>query len=118
MTKAELMARLEEIADAEFGGHFTVMKFTTNWRVSFGIPRMNYNDVPVNERLEMCVGKTFEEAAMAAIETRREAMCVTWVKANRREKEMCAEIDARSEEEIAADEAELLRFYEQQQPPS
>jgi hypothetical protein len=55
---------------------------------------------------------------MAAIETRREAMCVTWVKANRREKEMSAEIDARSEEEIAADEAELLRFYEQQQPPS
>jgi len=33
-----VMESLQAIADRYFDGHFTVMKFTTNWRVGFGTP--------------------------------------------------------------------------------
>jgi hypothetical protein len=36
MSEAELLNRLEAVANGSFNGHFTVMKFTTNWRVGFG----------------------------------------------------------------------------------
>jgi hypothetical protein len=34
----ELMDRLQTIADQKFGGHLTILKFTTNWRICFGSP--------------------------------------------------------------------------------
>lgn len=37
----ELLKRIEKIADEHHDGHFTIMKFTTNWRVCFGTP---FND--------------------------------------------------------------------------
>jgi hypothetical protein len=46
---------------AEFDGHLTIMKFTTNWRVGFGTPSDHA------EIADMCVGKTFEEAAELAL---------------------------------------------------
>lgn len=58
---AELFGLIEFIANERHGGHFTIMKFTTNWRISFGTP---------NEREdieEMPVGDTFLSAAKAAI---------------------------------------------------
>jgi hypothetical protein len=60
-TDSELFTELQQIADRKFGGHFTVMKFTTNWRVSFGTP-MERSDIA-----SMSVGKTFAEAADQAI---------------------------------------------------
>jgi hypothetical protein len=46
-------------------GHFTVMKFTTNWRVMFGTPgdRFDIEDA--------YVGRTFTEAASRAIAASR-----------------------------------------------
>jgi hypothetical protein len=63
MTKddAELMARLVAFAKARADGHLTVMRFTTNWRVAF---------TTIEDRFEidaMPVGKTFAEAAHAAL---------------------------------------------------
>ena len=49
------------IADNNFGGHFTVMKFTTNWRVGFGTPASRC-DID-----QMWEGKTFASAAQAAL---------------------------------------------------
>jgi hypothetical protein len=55
------MAKLEAIANEKFDGHLTIMKFATNWRVGFYIPTgRGYIDW-------MPVGKTFEEAALAAL---------------------------------------------------
>jgi hypothetical protein len=93
MTKAELMQRLETIANAEFGGHFTVMKFTTNWRVCFGTVMTAYSYEPGDQDKEMCEGRTFEEAAMMAIETRRNADCITWTDTEAIEREMDAELE-------------------------
>jgi hypothetical protein len=61
----KLLEQLTQIATDIADGHFTVMKFTTNWRVMFGTPM---------GRCDICdafEGKTFEEAAMKAIEARR-----------------------------------------------
>lgn len=58
----ELMERLKETAIHVSGGHFTVMRFSTNWRVGFGTPA---------DRCDICAlfeGKTFEEAASKALE--------------------------------------------------
>lgn len=55
---------LQKIADNLYDGHFTIMKFTTNWRVSFG-------HTPNDRDLihQMPVGKTFDEAVDNAILT-------------------------------------------------
>jgi hypothetical protein len=53
--------RLAEIAAKHHDGHFTVMKFTTNWRVGFGTLTAAF------EINRMAVAKTFEEAAARAI---------------------------------------------------
>jgi hypothetical protein len=37
-TDAQLWNALEGVARAKHGGHLTVMRFTTNWRISFGTP--------------------------------------------------------------------------------
>lgn len=57
-----LMTVLEQIADKNHDGHFTVMKFTTNWRVCFGTPEDR-----ADRMSDMEVGATFEEAALKAI---------------------------------------------------
>jgi hypothetical protein len=114
MTKAELMQVLEEIANAEFDGHFAVMKFTTNWRVSFGTPMKAYSEELDDKHHEMCEGRTFEEAAVAAIRERRDAICINWfdlAKAKREWAEEEAKIAAMSEEEIIAEEIQLVDHY-------
>jgi hypothetical protein len=58
---AELMWRLERVARERHDGHFTVMRFTTNWRVMFGTP----ND---RDDIESALaGATFASAALAAL---------------------------------------------------
>src|ERR1700733_2628905 len=57
-----LLTALLEKADKSFDGHLTVMKFTTNWRVSFTTPSdRDYID-------DMSIGKTFPEAAQRALD--------------------------------------------------
>jgi hypothetical protein len=64
-TDFELMAELLRIADAKHDGHLSILKFTTNWRVSFITP----ND---DEEIKaMAVGKTFAEAARLALDQYR-----------------------------------------------
>ncbi|NCB67117.1 MAG: hypothetical protein EOM48_13260, partial [Bacilli bacterium] len=36
MDTQEKLNKVIEIADKEFDGHFTLMKFTSNWRLTFG----------------------------------------------------------------------------------
>jgi hypothetical protein len=72
---AALLKLLVEEADAHYCGHLTIVKFTTNWRIGFADPpaegfvqdeageyRSVYADWPV--------GKTFGEAARAALKRR------------------------------------------------
>lgn len=51
----------EKFAAKHSDGHFTIMKFTTNWRVSFSTP----NDR--EEIAEMAVAPTLEEAVRIAV---------------------------------------------------
>ena len=55
------MRRLEVVANARFDGHPTVMKFTTNWRVSFGTPSDR------DSIAAMAAGSTFGNAAKNAL---------------------------------------------------
>jgi hypothetical protein len=57
-----LAAKLEEVAREFFGGNFTVMRFGSNWRVGFGTPT-DYDDIQ-----GFCAGKTFAQAAQAALQ--------------------------------------------------
>lgn len=57
----DLVTELKIVADKHFGGHVTIMKFTTNWRVGFGTP-MYRCDID-----QMWEGSTFTEAAEAAL---------------------------------------------------
>ena len=57
---SELLAELSTVADRG-GGHFTIMKFTTNWRVGFGTPSSRC-DID-----QMWEGATFAEAAHSAL---------------------------------------------------
>jgi hypothetical protein len=52
---------LVEVANKHFDGHLTIMKFTTNWRVSFGTPESR-DDIGAMPR-----GGTFDEAAKLAL---------------------------------------------------
>jgi hypothetical protein len=60
--ESEIFRRLVEHANEQTDGHLTIMKFTTNWRVGFGTPLHRY------EIQLMAEGKTFSEAAKAALE--------------------------------------------------
>lgn len=62
-----LMNRLQEVANERFDGHLSILKFTTNWRVSFGTPSWGHEDIQ-----KMAVGKTFGEAALKTLEEFRE----------------------------------------------
>jgi hypothetical protein len=61
VTAEKTLTDLARIADKNFGGHFAVMKFTTNWRVGFGTPGSRC-DID-----QMWEGKTFAAAASAAL---------------------------------------------------
>jgi hypothetical protein len=58
---ADLMARLANVAAQISDGQFTVMKFTTNWRVGFYTPDGR------GYTLGMAEGQTFAEAAVEAL---------------------------------------------------
>lgn len=59
----ELAAR--DRAGRRFGGHLTILKFTTNWRVGYGTPN---DDGHVRDSIElMPEGKTLREALNAFI---------------------------------------------------
>ena len=57
----QLMRDLERVAREHFDGHLTIMRFTGNWRIGFGTPEDRF-DIG-----EMPVGRSFEEAACAAL---------------------------------------------------
>jgi hypothetical protein len=58
----ELLKKIEEVADRDHDGHFTIMKFTTNWRACFGTP---YND-PITD-LSMTKDDPCYEATVPAM---------------------------------------------------
>jgi hypothetical protein len=60
-----IMAQLVKIANEEFDGHLTILKFTTNWRIGFETPNSR-QDIGA-----LAGGPTFVEAAQAAIARRR-----------------------------------------------
>ena len=56
---------IETIANEWFDGHFTLLRFTTNWRLVFGTPTVSdLEQVPV---ALLPVGETLEEALVAAL---------------------------------------------------
>jgi hypothetical protein len=57
----DLLNELTAVADKDFDGHLTIMKFTDNWRVGFGTPH-DRRDIDA-----MAAGKSFEEAARTAL---------------------------------------------------
>ncbi len=65
LLRMPLLDRLIRTAES-FDGHLTIMKFTTNWRVGFGTPRYDCGDP--DDISHMPMGKTFEEAARAALD--------------------------------------------------
>jgi hypothetical protein len=69
-----LLNRLTETAK-DFGERFTVMKFTTNWRVGFGTPWTSYSEE--KDAIEMVAGKTFAEAACLALANPQHVDCIT-----------------------------------------
>jgi hypothetical protein len=64
----EILSIITAIADEQFDGHFTIMKFTTNWRVSFGPQPTEYMDIQEN----MGCGATLGIATQEAIRLGRE----------------------------------------------
>lgn len=52
------------LAESCFDGHFTVMKFTSNWRVSFGPQPNDLDDIKA-----MPFGQTLVEAFEKAVES-------------------------------------------------
>src|SRR5262249_29178727 len=63
---SDIFERLVERAKREFDGHLTVCRFTTNWRVGFFTPESR-EDID-----RLTAGKTFEEAAAAALALSKE----------------------------------------------
>ena len=66
MSDIELLTGFESVASSCFDGHITIMRFTTNWRVGFGTPASRC-DID-----RMWSGKTFQEAALAALHALRD----------------------------------------------
>lgn len=57
----DLLNECERIAKEKYDGHFTLMRFTTNWKFCFGQP-FNYDEIQM-----MATGKTMEEAIQKGI---------------------------------------------------
>ncbi len=66
MKAAAYLAELASVANKRFDGHFTIMKFTTNWRVGFGTP-MDRHDIE-----EMQEGRTLAEAVERALAAQKD----------------------------------------------
>lgn len=64
LNKEFLLEHVQEIANSDFDGHFTLMKFTTNWKACFGTPEERHLID------QMATGKTMEEALLEALRTR------------------------------------------------
>jgi hypothetical protein len=62
MTDAEIFESLVTTAREISGGHLTILRFTTNWRVGFGTYSDGAKDIDY-----MPSGRTFAEAAMKAL---------------------------------------------------
>ena len=62
MNDAELLEIMQRVAVKHFGGHFTIMRFTTTWRVSFGPQPDGRDDISA-----MAVGRTLFEALTSAL---------------------------------------------------
>jgi hypothetical protein len=59
-----------EIANSEYDGHLTIMKFSTNWRVGFGTPSA-FDYVEYRGMIQrMPVGITLEDACARAVKSR------------------------------------------------
>lgn len=58
----EIFKKMTEIADRYYDGHFTLMKFTTNWKCGFTTPN-DWLDIQ-----ELCTGKTQDQAMILAIQ--------------------------------------------------
>jgi hypothetical protein len=64
--EAQLWAEVKRIADEFYDGHFTVFKFTTEWRVGFGTPLVGGSGVDWRLAGHGC-GRSFFSAARDAI---------------------------------------------------
>jgi hypothetical protein len=53
---------IQVIGEELFSGHFTIMKFTTNWRVSFGSQPQSHEDIQA-----MASGNTLMAAFVKAL---------------------------------------------------
>ena len=62
ITDAAAFAAAKAIADSSFDGHMTVMKFTTGWRLSFGVQPIGRDEIA-----QMAFGNTLQEALAKAI---------------------------------------------------
>jgi hypothetical protein len=60
-SQTHALAELVTVANKHFDGHFTIMKFSSNWRVGFGTPNSRC-DIDM-----MWEGNTLAEAASAAL---------------------------------------------------
>lgn len=56
-----LLNKCERIAKEKYDGHFTLMRFTTDWKFCFGQP-FNYDEIQM-----MATGNTMEEAIQKGI---------------------------------------------------
>ena len=66
--KISYLDLFKEIANEQFDGHYTVMKFTTNYRVAFGTIHANDYDELRKVIQGMAEGKTLEEACKRCVE--------------------------------------------------
>jgi hypothetical protein len=64
MNDQVLFRVIKLIAENCFDGHFTIMKFTTNWRVSFGEAPTSRDDIDA-----MPVGATLLDAFVKSVES-------------------------------------------------
>ena len=66
--KISYLDLFKEIANDQFDGHYTIMKFTTNYRVAFGTLHANDYDELREVIQGMAEGKTLEEACKKCVE--------------------------------------------------
>ena len=66
--KISYLDLFKEIANEQFDGHYTIMKFTTNYRVAFGTLHANDYDELREVIRGMAEGKTLEEACNKCVE--------------------------------------------------
>ena len=64
MSFLNTIAACSRMANENYDGHFTLLKFTTNWRCCFGTP----SEINHNFTAEMAEGKTPDEAMAKAME--------------------------------------------------